>query len=367
MENEANPRVFFDIQIGDESVGRIIFELFKDKLPKTAENFRALCTGEKGNGETTGLPLHYKGCPFHRIIKDFMIQGGDFSNKNGTGGESIYGEKFEDEGFPYTHDKRGLLSMANSGPGTNGSQFFILTKPSHHLDGKHVVFGKVLKGIGIINTLENTEVEGEKPVNDCIISDCGEIAPGEDDGFVKDDGSGDIYPECPDDSGIDFENNENKDKVLEIIKSIKTIGNNFFKEQKIQDAKRKYKKALRYLEHVEENMELEDDESQMDKLYCLPITLNLAACSLKLKEYSDALQHCDQVLQEEENNVKALFRKGQALNGLNKWDEALESFKQANQIEPTDKGILNEITRTKKAMDAYKEKEKKMYSKLFAS
>ncbi|XP_063415307.1 peptidyl-prolyl cis-trans isomerase D-like [Mytilus trossulus] len=367
MENEENPRVFFDIEIGNESVGRIVFELFKDKLPKTAENFRALCTGEKGNGATTGLPLHFKGCPFHRIIKDFMVQGGDFSNKNGTGGESIYGEKFDDEGFPYTHDKAGLLSMANSGPGTNGSQFFILCKPAHHLDGKHVVFGKVLKGMGVVRTLENTEKNEETPVKECKIADCGEIALGEDDGFVKDDGSGDIYPEWPEDSGVDFENTENKEKVLTMITSIKGFGNNFFKEQKIQDAKRKYKKALRYLEYAEDNMDMEEDESNMDKLFNIPITLNLAACSLKLKEYSDALQHCDQVLQEDEKNVKALFRRGQALNGLNKWDEALESLKQASQVEPTDKGILTEMAKTKKLVDAYKAKEKKMYSNMFAS
>ncbi|VDI33274.1 peptidyl-prolyl isomerase D [Mytilus galloprovincialis] len=209
------------------------------------------------------------------VIKDFMVQGGDFSNKNGTGGESIYGEKFEDEGFPYTHDKAGLLSMANSGPGTNGSQFFILCKPAHHLDGKHVVFGKVLKGMGVVRTLENTEKNEETPVKECKIADCGEIAPGEDDGFVKDDGSGDIYPEWPEDSGVDFENTENKEKVLTMITSIKGFGNNFFKEQKIQDAKRKYKKALRYLEYVEDNMDMEEDESNMDKLYNIPITLNL--------------------------------------------------------------------------------------------
>ena len=119
----GRPRVFFDISIGNEPRGRIVFELFTEEVPKTAENFRALCTGEKGVGQS-GKPLHYKGSIFHRIIPSFMCQGGDFTNANGTGGESIYGMKFEDEAFAFKHDKPGYLSMANSGPGTNGSFFF---------------------------------------------------------------------------------------------------------------------------------------------------------------------------------------------------------------------------------------------------
>ena len=142
-----------------------------DIVPKTAENFCALCTGEKGIGPTTGKPLHFKGCPFHRIIKKFMIQSGDFSNQNGTGGESIYDEKFEDENFHYKHDREGLLSMAVAGSSTNGSQFFITTGPTPYLDGKHVVFGQVIKGMGVAKILENVEVKGEKPTKLCVIAD----------------------------------------------------------------------------------------------------------------------------------------------------------------------------------------------------
>lgn len=173
--NPLNPIVFFDIQIGEDAPQRVEFELYKNIVPKTAENFRALCTGEKGVG-ASGKPLHYKGGIFHRLIKDFMLQGGDFTNENGTGGESIYGHKFDDENFKATHTKRGLLSMANSGPGTNGSQFFITFKKTEWLDNKHVVFGAVTKNLSFLDTIENTACDGEKPSKTIRIVDCGEVA-----------------------------------------------------------------------------------------------------------------------------------------------------------------------------------------------
>merc|ERR1711879_648972 len=151
----SNPKVFFDMEIGGEAVGRIEMELFSTVTPKTAENFRALSTGEKGKG-SSGKPLHYKGSTFHRVIPGFMCQGGDFTRGNGTGGESIYGNKFEDEwtnGY-IAHSKPMLLSMANAGPNTNGSQFFLTTTRTPHLDQKHVVFGRVAKGEDVVKSIE---------------------------------------------------------------------------------------------------------------------------------------------------------------------------------------------------------------------
>jgi cyclophilin family peptidyl-prolyl cis-trans isomerase len=140
-----NPKVYFDITLGKSEAKRVVFELFAHKVPKTAENFRALCTGEMGES-TKGVPLHFLNSIFHRIIPGFMMQGGDFTENNGTGGESIYGGKFEDEAFPFKHSQPGLLSMANTGPNANGSQFFITFKETPSLDKKHVIFGKVVEG-----------------------------------------------------------------------------------------------------------------------------------------------------------------------------------------------------------------------------
>ncbi|XP_042230151.1 peptidyl-prolyl cis-trans isomerase G-like isoform X2 [Homarus americanus] len=169
-------RCFFDIEIDGIPSGRIIFELYNDVCPKTCENFRALCTGEMGEGKTTTKPLHYRGVKFHRVIKDFMIQAGDFSAGNGTGGESIYGGQFEDETFEVDHSEPFLLSMANRGKDTNGSQFFITTQPSTHLDGKHVVFGRVVSGQEVVVAVENLPVDNRsRPLQPSVIANCGEL------------------------------------------------------------------------------------------------------------------------------------------------------------------------------------------------
>lgn len=175
---QLRTRCFFDVSIAEDIIGRVIFELYNDVCPKTCENFKALCTGEKGNGKVTGKPLHYKNVLFHRVVKTFIIQSGDFSLGNGRGGESIYGGTFEDESFDIKHTEPFMLSMANRGKNTNGSQFFITLAPAPHLDGVHVVFGHVISGQEVILKIANQAVDKDsKPFVDIRIANCGELIP----------------------------------------------------------------------------------------------------------------------------------------------------------------------------------------------
>ena len=365
-------RVWFDITIGGVPAGKVVFELYNDIVPKTAENFRALCTGEKGVGKA-GKPLAYKGSSFHRVIKSFMIQGGDFTAGNGTGGESIYGEKFADENFDLKHEKPFLLSMANAGPGTNGSQFFVTTVPTPHLDGKHVVFGEVVAGKSITRQVENVKTgANDLPEQSCVIADCGEIPEGEDiDEFMKKapDSTGDTYEDFPVDQlekGQEWKGTE----IVGIVEELKGMGGKAFKEGQLPLALAKYQKALRYLQEYPTTIEGDpaDLGSQLSKLK-IALYNNSSLLQYKLKQYKASSESAEKAIDVEgitdAEKGKALFRKGVAAKELKDEEGALEYLQQAQKLVPSDAGIKNELAVVKKAASERKAKEKKAYSKMF--
>ncbi|ONK74206.1 uncharacterized protein A4U43_C03F3890 [Asparagus officinalis] len=354
-----------DISIGGEMEGRIVIELFADVTPKTAENFRALCTGEKGIGACTGVPLHFKGSRFHRVIKGFMLQGGDISAGDGTGGESIYGSKFEDENFEIKHEKKGMLSMANSGPDSNGSQFFITTTRTPHLDGKHVVFGKVLKGMGVVRSIEHTPVgDGDCPSVDVIIAECGELPEGSDDGVVNFFKDGDMIPDWPGDLEV-----KPKDVAwwMNAADSAKAFGNTCFMKQDYKMALRKYRKALRYLDICWDQEEIDEEKSSLLRKTKSVIFTNSSVCKLKLGDFKGALLDAEFALRERDGYGKAYFRQGQAQIALNNVDAAVESFKKALELEPNDGKIKEELAAAKKKIADRRDRERKAYAKMFVA
>ncbi|KAK8787714.1 cyclophilin 40 isoform X3 [Amblyomma americanum] len=358
----SNPHVFLDVRIGEEFVGRIVIELFRHLQPQTSENFRLLCTGEKGIG-VNKVPLHYKGCKFHKIMPKFMVQGGDITHGDGSGGDSIYGRFFPDEDLSLKHDRPGLVGMANSGPNTNGSQFYIVTVPTPHLDGKHVIFGQVVKGMGVVSVLEYVRTnENDVPVEDCIIENCGEIPPGGDFGICERDSTEDVFPPFPDDSDFDFSNIEH---IMCVAEKIRQSGNHYFRKEEYVSANAKYKKALRYLNRLHEVNELSKEQESKIAVVVLPCILNSAASKLKLKRYHQALDDCDEALDLEPRHPKALFRRGQAFHGMRDYEKSMANLQQALSLSPNNKAILSEIAAVKGEMQAYKAKERKAYAKLF--
>lgn len=339
-------------------------------MPKTAENFRALCTGEKGVGKS-GKKLSYQGSIFHRVIKSFMIQGGDFTAFNGTGGESIYGEKFDDENFKDKHEKPFLLSMANSGPGTNGSQFFITTVSTPHLDGKHVVFGQVINGKNIVREIENLPTQSDKPTQDVKVTACGQLEGASFDSATQKapDSTGDPYEDFPDDQGEDL----GGEAIFKIASEIKDYGNKAFKANDFETGIEKYQKGLRYLDAVPPSST--DSPELNEKIAALRFTLNNNSAMLanKAKRFTDAQKWASAAIgsasaeTKDTDKAKAYFRRGQARVGLKDLEDAVKDFEEAAKLAPTDSAIKNELNKTKTAVKDSEKKEKAAFKKFFDS
>lgn len=363
-------KTFFDLTAAGKPKGRVVFQLYDDVVPRTTENFRALCTGEKGTSEKSGKPLSYKGSLFHRVIKGFMCQGGDFTHGSGIGGESIYGEKFEDENFKLTHDKPFLLSMANAGANTNGSQFFITTVPTPHLNGKHVVFGEVIQGKSIVRDLERCEKgENDRPVDDWVIADCGQLADDyvPEQHVVADDGTGDVYENVlEDDEKLDIAKPET---IFEAVVFLKDLGTKLLKEGKLEKAYEKYNKGSNFLDDVPAGALSEEQQSQKASLV-ISLNLNAALVALKLKDGKRAISAAEAVLSDshadEKQQAKAWYRKGSGYLLTKDEDSARDAFNAALILSPNDAAVLKGLQDAKNQAQARKNQQKKAMSKFFS-
>lgn len=392
----GNPIVYLDIHFGDQpapsraGANRIVLELYKHLVPKTAANFQQLCTGSAGKS-ASGAELKFAGSTFHRVIPKFMIQGGDFTRGDGTGGESIYGEKFEDEDLTGKHDQPFLLSMANAGPNTNGSQFFITTVPTPHLDGKHVVFGRVLKGKSVVRRIENTPTQSDRPVEEVKIAHCGELDPEsaevkEGSYGIANDESGDAFEEYPEDQGGELE--ASVEKTLEVATQLKTIANTRFAAGDHAVALEKYLKALRYLQL---HPVLPDDTKEPTRAawYTLKTSVQLNASLAALKSAPAqprvAIAQATAVVQfltsaqatswdatpeagakRNADLAKAFYRRALAYGASKDDDRADADLKRAAELAPTDPGIKKEQAALAKRREAKVKAQRAAYSKMFA-
>lgn len=389
----GNPIVYLDISFANSpaptrpNANRIVLELYKHLVPRTAENFRVLCTNPASER------LRYEGSVFHRVIKSFMLQGGDFTRGDGTGGESIYGEKFEDEDLTGKHDRPFLLSMANAGPNTNGSQFFITTVPTPHLDGKHVVFGRVLKGKDVVRKIENTETaSNDRPVNEVKIEKCGELDANS--AEVKDgtfgigaDGTGDQYEEFPEDQDEKLETDLSA--TFKIATELKGIANTQFAKPDYTLALDKYLKALRYLKlhPVMPEGTAEDLASRWSALKT-SIQLNASLAALKVSppqpkvtiaQTTAVIQNLtsnkagrswDDNAEEEQKRkadlAKAHYRRALGYVTLKDEERAELDLARAEELMPGDAGVKKEKLALQKRKEAKVKAQRAAYSKMFS-
>ncbi|XP_022190187.2 peptidyl-prolyl cis-trans isomerase D [Nilaparvata lugens] len=382
-----NPFVYLDIEIDEEKVGRVVIELFKDKVPRTAENFRALCTGEKGRA-LSGTLLHYKGSLFHRVIPQLMIQGGDITNSDGSGGESIYGRSLESENFDLNFDEGGVVSMVSGGgeegekdeekekaggnneeegekrreSRVNGSQFFITVVPCAHLNGHQMVIGRVRSGLGVVRTVSQVPVVSEKtkmPLKSCTIRDCGELRGNEEEEWGVEDNDG--YPPFPEDWTTQPEHLKLEEIKVMALK-MKEIGNSLYKNNDINNASSRYKKVLRYITWYKKKYN-SHDKSLSDIHYACK--LNLAAITLKRKLYEETVDLCTEVLRTDTTNVKAYFRRGKAQAGLKNFAEAVADFGQVKRLDANFGGIDRDLRHAQNMHRSYRREERMRYMNMF--
>ncbi|XP_068149294.1 peptidyl-prolyl cis-trans isomerase D [Drosophila tropicalis] len=375
----TNPIVFLDISIGQEDAGRMIIELRKDVVPRTAENFRALCTGECGIGQL-GRPLHYKGNRFHKIKRVFAVQSGDLVKNDGSSGESIYGPVFEDENFDLTHNEEGVVSMANYGrPNTNNSQFFITAVGCENLNGENVVVGRVLRGLGIVAEMEqNCNDEGD-PTAEIVIRDCGEVPAGEDWAIECSDETPDTLPPYPQDWTGKFDKPK-CEVIVSLLTGLRQAGNHFYQLGRYHEARTKYRKANRYyiylrkhyewqqLSHFKKKFDNGGRDTEIRKIDAFSVVnnINMAAVDLKLGNYLSAKYDCSEAIRLDANCSKAFYRRGQAQRALRNYEEAINDLKRAYALLPENKQILNELNSTKKLLAEYNRQQRNALKNLFA-
>lgn len=360
-----SPHVFLDIRIGDELVGRVVFELWEHLFPSTVANFVAIVKGSARG--SSGKLLSYRGTRIHKVIPNFAIQGGDAVNNDGTGSDSIFGRFFPNEGPWIPHDEPGLLGMASNGPNTNGCQFYITTVPGcEHLNGQHTVFGKVIMGMGVIREVEVVSTHSDVPDEDIVIENCGIFQVGMLLG-PEDPTGEDRYPPFPEDCPTSLLNQRSLQDVTAAATLIRNVGNNYYKKKQYVNAHSRYKKAQRYLNKYQELAgELTAYEDAEFTKAILPNVLNSAACKIKLKEYDQALEACNEVLDLAPSNAKGLYRRGQAYHGKGDYDRAIRDLTHANKLVPTDASILAELKACRGEKATYCAKEIQVYKKYFA-